>query len=110
MVTIEAESPRGPLQTGEHSRPSLGPGWQPSPARVPVVTDGTDATLSLPPPRMLRWEIFVVFGLSLGASGLNAALSLAGSPLSRQSLRSQQALLARPLAINSRPDLGMPLG
>ncbi len=109
MVTIEAESPRGPLQTGEHSGPSLGPGWQPSPARVPVVTDGTDATLSLPPPRMLRWEIFVVFGLSLGASGLNAALSLVGSLLSRQSLSSQQALLVGPLAINSWLDLVLQL-
>src|SRR5260370_33966240 len=109
MVTMEAESLGGALQTGEHSRPCFGPGWRQSPARVPVVTDGTDATLRLPPPRMLRWEIFVVFGLSLGASGLNAALSLVGSLLSRQSLSSQQALLVGPLAINSWLDLVLQL-
>jgi membrane protease YdiL (CAAX protease family) len=80
-----------------------------------VVTDGTDATdaadatLSLPPPRLLRWEIFVVFGISLGASGLNAALDLVGALLSRRSLSSQQALLVGPLATNSLLDLVLQL-
>ncbi|MGO8956410.1 MAG: CPBP family intramembrane glutamic endopeptidase [Streptosporangiaceae bacterium] len=73
----------------------------------PVVTEG--AGLSLPPPRLLRWEIFVVFGLSLGASGLNAALNLIGALLRRQSLSSQQALLVGPLAINSWLDLVLQL-
>ena len=68
-----------------------------------------DPGLTLPPPRLLRWEIFVVFGLSLGASGLNAALNLVGALLSRQSLSSQQALLVGPLAINSWLDLVLQL-
>ena len=43
--------------------------------------DRSDATLTLPPPKILRWEIFAVFAVSLGASGLNALLSLIGSLL-----------------------------
>ncbi len=57
-----------------------------------------DATLTLPPPKYLRWEIFVVFAVSLGASGLNALLSLIGSLLQKQSLSSQQALLVGSLS------------
>jgi len=63
------------------------------------------ATLSLPPPAYLRWEIFVVFAVSLGASGLNALLDLIGALLSRQSLSSQQALLVGPLSTVSWFDL-----
>ncbi len=70
---------------------------------------GADPTLSLPPPRLLRWEIVVVFAVSLGASGLNAALSLISALLSRQSLTSQQALLVGPLAANSWFDLVLQL-
>ncbi len=66
--------------------------------------DGT-ATLSLPPPSYLRWEIFAVFAVSLGASGLNALLDLIGALLSRQSLSSQQALLVGPLSSVSWFDL-----
>lgn len=54
---------------------------------------------------MLRWEIFIVFALSLGASGLNALLSLIGSLLAKQSLSSQQALLVGTLAQNNWLDL-----
>jgi len=67
------------------------------------------ATLSLPPPRYLRWEIFVVFAVSLGASGLNALLDLVGALLSRQSLSSQQALLVGPLSSVSWFDLVLQL-
>ena len=70
---------------------------------------GTRATLSLPPPRYLRWEIFVVFAVSLGASGLNALLDLVGALLSRQSLSSQQALLVGPLSSVSWFDLVLQL-
>jgi membrane protease YdiL (CAAX protease family) len=63
------------------------------------------ATLSLPPPAYLRWEIFAVFAVSLGASGLNALLDLIGALLSRQSLSSQQALLVGPLSTVSWFDL-----
>jgi len=95
----------------------------------PVVTAGDDAhgydapgvpesqppesepgtTLTLPPPSYLRWEIFVVFAVSLGASGLNALLDLIGALLSRQSLSSQQALLVGPLSSVSWFDLVLQL-
>jgi membrane protease YdiL (CAAX protease family) len=70
-----------------------------------VIAAEDDARLSLPSPRMLRWEIFTVFAISLGASGLNALLSLIGSLLARQSLSSQQALLVGSLSPNSWLDL-----
>lgn len=67
------------------------------------------ATLSLPPRSYLRWEIFAVFAVSLGASGLNALLDLIGALLSRQSLSSQQALLVGPLSSVSWLDLVLQL-
>jgi len=54
--------------------------------------------LSLPPRRLIGWEIFVVFAVSLGASGLNALIELIGSLTARQALRQQQALLIGTLA------------
>jgi membrane protease YdiL (CAAX protease family) len=54
--------------------------------------------LSLPPRRLIGWEIFVVFAVSLGASGLNALIELIGSLTAPQSLRQQQALLVGTLA------------
>ncbi|HEY1616305.1 MAG TPA: CPBP family intramembrane glutamic endopeptidase [Streptosporangiaceae bacterium] len=68
-----------------------------------------DPGLRLPSARLLRWEIFAVLALSLGASGLNALLDLIGSLLSRQSLGSQQALLVGPLAVNNWLDLALQL-
>ncbi|HUZ26538.1 MAG TPA: type II CAAX endopeptidase family protein [Streptosporangiaceae bacterium] len=70
-----------------------------------LVEDGT--SLRLPPARLLRWEIFAVFALSLGASALNALLDLIGSLLSKQSLGHQQALLVGPLAVNPWLDLAL---
>jgi membrane protease YdiL (CAAX protease family) len=85
--------------------PGLG-GWPAGPTGYsPVVTVGDEASLALPSRRMLRWEIFVVFAVSLGASGLNALLSLIGSLLAKQSLSSQQALLVGSLSPNNWLDL-----
>lgn len=61
------------------------------------------------PARLIRWEIFVVFAVSLGGSGLNALLSLIGSLLQRQSLSSQQALLVGSRAPNHWLDLVLQL-
>jgi len=58
---------------------------------------------------MLRWELFVVFAISLGASGVNALLNLIGSLLQRASLSSQQALLVGSLAPNPWLDLVLQL-
>jgi membrane protease YdiL (CAAX protease family) len=66
---------------------------------------GKQTTLSLPPSSYLRWEVFAVFAVSLGAAGLNALLSLVGSLLAKQSLASQQATLVGPLSANSWLDL-----
>jgi membrane protease YdiL (CAAX protease family) len=54
--------------------------------------------LSLPPRRLIGWEIFVVFAVSLGASGLRALIELIGSLTAPQALRRQQALLVGSLA------------
>ena len=58
----------------------------------------------------MGWEIFVVFAVSLGASGLNALIELIGSLTAPQALRQQQALLVGSLA-PGRPllDLGLQL-
>jgi membrane protease YdiL (CAAX protease family) len=57
-----------------------------------------ETSLSLPPRRLIGWEIFVVFAVSLGASGLNALIELIGSLTAPQALRQQQALLVGSLA------------
>jgi len=80
-----------------------------APESQPCASSQHSATLSLPPPSYLRWEIFVVFAVSLGASGLNALLDLVGALLSRQSLSSQQALLVGPLSSVSWFDLVLQL-
>ncbi len=74
--------------------------------KVPGVPD---ATLSLPPRRYLGWEVVAVLGVSLGASGVNALLSLVGSLLARKSLSSQEALLVGPLSANQSFDLVLQL-
>ena len=70
---------------------------------------GERTSLRLPSDRMIRWELFAVFAVSLGASALNALLNLIGSLLSRQSLSSQQAYLVGPLAVNNWLDLALQL-
>jgi membrane protease YdiL (CAAX protease family) len=74
-----------------------------------MVIVAEDASRTLPSPRMLRWEIFTVFAISLGASGLNALLSLVGDLLSKQSLSSQQAYLVGSLSTNNWLDLVLQL-
>lgn len=64
-----------------------------------------DSDLGLPSARLLRWEIFAVLAVSLGASALNALLDLIGSLLAPQSLGKQQALLVGSLAPNQWLDL-----
>jgi membrane protease YdiL (CAAX protease family) len=68
-----------------------------------------ETSLRLPSARMLRWELFAVFAISLGASGVNAVLNLIGSLLARQSLGSQQALLVGSLNPNPWLDLVLQL-
>ena len=60
-------------------------------------------------PWLIRWEIFAVFAVSLGASALNAALSLIGSLLAPQPLSHQQALLVGSQAANHWLDLTLQL-
>jgi membrane protease YdiL (CAAX protease family) len=69
------------------------------------VTVGQEISPIPRPARLIRWEVFIVFAISLGASGLNALLDLIGSLLAKPSLRSQQALLVGSLAPNHWLDL-----
>jgi membrane protease YdiL (CAAX protease family) len=57
-----------------------------------------ETSLRPPPQWLIRWEIIAVLAVSLGASALNAVLSLAGSLLQKKSLAAQQALLVGSLA------------
>ena len=68
--------------------------------------DGTD--VSLTPRRLIGWEIFVVFAVSLGASGVRALVELIGSLTAPQALSKQQALLVGTLA-PGRPWLDLAL-
>jgi membrane protease YdiL (CAAX protease family) len=70
---------------------------------------GEETSLRLPPDRLIRWELFAVFAVSLGASAVNALLDLIGSLLQRQSLSSQQALLVGSLSPNPWLDLVLQL-
>lgn len=76
---------------------------------APASESAERATLSLPPPNYLRWEIIAVLAVSLGASGVNALLSLIGSLLSKQSLSSQHALLVGSLSRHRYFDLVLQL-
>jgi membrane protease YdiL (CAAX protease family) len=73
------------------------------------VTLVEDTDLRLPPARLLRWEIFAVLAVSLGASALNALLDLIASLLAPQTLGKQQALLVGSLAPNHWLDLVLQL-
>lgn len=61
------------------------------------------------PAWLIRWEIFAVFAVSLGASALSALLSLIGSLLAPQPLSQQQAVLAPSQAVNHWLDLALQL-
>ena len=60
-------------------------------------------------PWLIRWEIVAVFAVSLGASALNAFLSLVGSLLAPKPLGKQQALLVGSQANNHWLDLTLQL-
>jgi membrane protease YdiL (CAAX protease family) len=101
--------PSGSLSPYHSGRFPLTDAVGPTPATrySPQVALVADTDLCLPPPRLLRWEIFAVLALSLGASALNALLDLIGSLLSRQTLGKQQALLVGTLAPNPWLDLAL---
>jgi membrane protease YdiL (CAAX protease family) len=63
-----------------------------------VVIEQEEATSRTLTPRQIRWEIFVVFTVSLGASGLYAFVSLIGSLTAPKALGQQQAVLNGSLA------------
>jgi len=60
------------------------------------------------PSRLIGWEIFVVFAVSLGASGLEALVELIGSLTQRTSLSQQHAVIIGSLA-PGRPWLDLAL-
>lgn len=68
-----------------------------------------ETSLRPPPQWLVRWEIFAVFAVSLGASALNAILHLIASLLIARPLSGQQALLVGSLAANHWLDLALQL-
>jgi membrane protease YdiL (CAAX protease family) len=73
------------------------------------VTLVEEQRLRVPSARLIKWEIFAVFAVSLGASGLNALLNLISDLLTPQALSSQHAQLVVPLAVNNWLDLTLQL-
>src|ERR1017187_5400903 len=80
-----------------------------APARVLQVALGEETSLRPPQPWLIRWEIFAVFAVSLGASALNAVLRLAAALIASRPLAGQQALLVGSLAANHWLDLVLQL-
>jgi membrane protease YdiL (CAAX protease family) len=76
------------------------PQARPAPQASPMTQAAAapQAGLTPPPARLQRWEIVVVFAVSLGASGLYALVSLIGSLTAKQSLSHQTATLNGTLA------------
>jgi len=75
---------------------------------VDVAVQEDETSVSLTPRRLIGWEIFVVFAVSLGASGVRALVELIGSLTAPQALSTQQALLVGTLA-PGRPWLDLAL-
>ena len=69
-----------------------------SPGVASTDQDADQPAPGLPPPRLLRWEIFAVLALSLGASALNALLNLIGSLLATKTLGQPAARWSAPAA------------
>jgi membrane protease YdiL (CAAX protease family) len=70
---------------------------------------GEKPSLRPPEPRLVRWEIFAVLAVSLGASALYALLDLISSLLARQPLSSQQTTLVGSFSANNWLDLAFQL-
>ncbi|MEV5410190.1 CPBP family intramembrane glutamic endopeptidase [Thermopolyspora sp. NPDC052614] len=71
-------------------------------------TQPRELDMTVPGPRLLRAEIFVVFAVSLGASGLVALVRLIGALTAPRSLQGQRAVLVGSLA-PGRPWLDLAL-
>lgn len=68
-----------------------------------------ETSVRLPAPWLIRWEIFAVFAVSLGASALSALLQLIGDLLAPVPLSGQQATLNPSLAVNDWLNLALQL-
>jgi len=69
----------------------------------------SQTSLRPPPPHLARWEIFAVFAVSLGASALNALLSLIAALLTPRPLASQRRTLVGSFVPNHWLDLAFQL-
>ena len=68
-----------------------------------------ETSLRPPPPSLIRWEIFAVFAVSLGADALNALLYLIRSLLTTSPLSKQHVALVASAAANNWLDLAFQL-
>jgi membrane protease YdiL (CAAX protease family) len=113
MSQDQAAEPPGTPAAGPPAAGTL-PAGSVASAQNPAVagaaaTAGTSAAAGawVPPTRrLLGWEIFAVFAVSLGASGLYAFIQLIGSLTATKSLGKQQAVLNGSLA-PGRPTLDL---
>jgi membrane protease YdiL (CAAX protease family) len=99
---------------GAQQVPEAQPASEPPPAPEPPVPassaagapQAASATLGLPPPKLLRWEIVSVFAVSLGASGVYAVVQYIGSLTAQQAL-SKQAVIVHGTLAPGRPLLDL---
>jgi membrane protease YdiL (CAAX protease family) len=101
--------PGAPLAAASStSAPTPAPGVTPAPDVTPApgVTPAPVGRWVLPTRRLLWWEIFAVFAVSLGGSGLYAFVDLIGSLTASKSLGKQTANLNGSLA-PGRPTLDL---
>jgi membrane protease YdiL (CAAX protease family) len=75
-------------------------------ATTEAVTTGAVTANALPSPRLLRWEIVIVFAVSLGGSGLYALVQYIGSLTAQQSV-SKQAVVVHGTLAPGRPLLDL---
>ena len=95
----QGQEPVTPLATGATPAGN-------APARAVPSTVPSAGTWVLPTRKLLSWEIFAVFAVSLGASGLYALIQLIGSLTAPKALGKQQAVLNGSLA-PGRPTLDL---
>ena len=100
--TAEPPATEPPGPPGPAGHPVAEP---PAPGTPAGTSAGTDAW-SAPSRKLIGWEIFSVFAVSLGASGVYALIQLIGSLTASKSLGKQQAVLNGSLA-PGRPTLDL---
>jgi membrane protease YdiL (CAAX protease family) len=88
------------------SPPATAPAVTAPPAPAVTAPPATATANALPSPRLLRWEIVIVFAVSLGGSGLYALVQYIGSLTAQQAV-SKQAVVVHGTLAPGRPLLDL---